>query len=148
VNSSVYLDPKHLPQMAHAASPPDALPKPLSLILTPEWAEPTSKNFQRLSSILRLYADYLRAWLPSFKFLGRHGIRPQVLLILALIKLVKDRRKRPHYEQIATLLEAAFAAAGQPRNFGADDLKKLEKNNVMLWALLHPELFAPTPTRS
>jgi hypothetical protein len=144
VNSSMFLDPKHLPKIAGIGSTPGSLPEPLNL--SPEQAGRRAENFQRLPTILRQYADYLREWLPSFKHLGRHGFRPRVLGILILIKLVKDSCGRPHYEQIATLLEAAFAAAGDPKKFEADDLQKLEQNNIMLWALLHPELFSSMPS--
>jgi hypothetical protein len=140
VNSSVFLDPKHLPRIARV---PSFLPECLKL--TPEQAARRAENFQRLPNILRLYADYLREWLPSFKHLGRHGFRPQTFLILKFMTRVRDLRKRPHYEQLATLLQAAFAAAGNSRSFGVDDLRKLEKNNVMLGAFLHPELFSSRP---
>jgi hypothetical protein len=100
-----------------------------------------------LPNILRLYADYLREWLPSFKHLGRHGIRPQVLRILILLKYVRDGCGGPYYEEVATLLEAAFEVAGNSRSFEAGDLSKLEKNNPRLLALIHPELFSPMPTR-
>ena len=143
VNRSSFLNPKHLTKIARAGSDSAFLRKPLNLILhTPESAARTAINFERLPKILRLYADCLREWLPLFKLLGRHGFRPQVMGILSLMKFVRDRCKRPRYEQIATLLEAAFEAAGNPRSFGADDLRKLKKNNVMLWLLIHPEVFS------
>jgi hypothetical protein len=146
VNSSVFLDPKHLPRIACVVSEaPSSIPGPLNL--TPEQAARRAENFQRLPNILLLYADYLREWLPSFKYLGRHGFRPQTVLILMFMKRVKDLCRHPHYEQLATLLEAAFAAAGNSKSFGGDNLRKLEKNNVMLWALLHPELFSSSPSR-
>jgi len=141
MNTSMFLAPKHLPRIARVFSEsPSSFPEPLNL--TPEQAERRAVNFQRLPTILCMYADYLREWLPSFKYLGRHGFRTRALLMLILITLVKDSCRHPHYEQIATLLEAAFEAAGNPKSFGADDLRRLEKNNVMLWALLHPELFS------
>lgn len=147
VNSSVYLSPKHIPSVARAVSKPDAFREPLNSIFTPEQAERTAVNFQRLPNILRLYADWLREWLPSFKFLGRHGIRPQTLLILRLIKRVRDSCGSPYHGEVATLIEAAFAAAGKPKSIGGDDLSKLERNNVMLGALLHPELFSLPTSR-
>jgi hypothetical protein len=70
VNSSLFLDPKHLPRIARMVSEaPDSFPEPLNL--TPEQAERRADNFQRLPNILRLYADYLREWLPFVQMEAR-----------------------------------------------------------------------------
>jgi len=141
VNHSPFLDPKHITEIAQTSWDASSLRPPLNLIFTPELARNTAANFQRWPSILRLYADYLREWFPAFKYLGRHGFRFQTLLTLKLTKLLRDACGRPCHADLATLLEASFAAAGNPLTIAPDDLSKLGKNNLWLNALLHPELF-------
>lgn len=146
VNASPRLSPDRLPE--RTKRDPKYLPEPLNWTMTPERAEFVAKQFHMLPKVLRYYSRHLRAWIQFFhptgarrRELGISGLRLQTLLTLQLLKLVRDSAGRPHYGEIATLLEAAYKASGKPKTISAEDLNKLEKNNPYLQSLLCPELY-------
>ena len=140
VNGSPWLSPDSLRSQTAEHRNSALYPKPLDLILTPEWAEPTAKLFGSLPRNLRLYADYLRAQLEFFHptsqrriELGfrRKPVRVQRSAVLELLAVVRKSAARPCYKEIATLLDATFAIAGKtrPRFTYEENLSKLERNN-------------------
>lgn len=145
VNSSPWCSPDRLPKQATVIKNLDCYPKPLNLTLNPDLAEIVAKKFRALPSDLRFYADHLRAWLALFhptgkdrrKLAFRNAIRLRTWLTLRLLQLVRDSAKRPCYGAIATLLEAAYRAAGKPRTITEQDLGKLRTNNPWLTWVLH-----------
>jgi len=107
---------------------------------TSESAEGTTKYFFMIPAGLNLYAEHLRAWLNRYHPVGRHGterIRMQTLLTIRLLMLVRDSTGLPRYEQIASLLDAAYRASGKPKTIDAEHLRKLEKNNPRLRLIAH-----------
>jgi hypothetical protein len=128
------------------------LPKPLNRTLSPECVEPDAKSFAALPDILTLYAAHLEEWLKTFtwpKWAGiRRGTPIRTYFTLQLLKQVRDSSgNRPHYEDVATLLEAAYKCAGAAATIDSEKLKKLEKNNsaarsIILFMSLQPERFS------
>lgn len=155
VNASPSVSPTYLPPRM-ARRNPAHLPYPLNLTLHPGLAELSASKFHKLPATLRLYADHLRAWLKTFSpgKWGHKGVRLKTMFTLELLQLVRDSAGRPFYPEVATLLEAAYEAAGNAKTIGEGDLIQLEKNNLWLAGILHyiharPELLAhPSPPRA
>jgi hypothetical protein len=140
INEGSWLSPDHLPHLAQVMKKPELLPDPLNLTITPQWAELTAKRMGELPTLLLFYASHLRASLNLFYPIGRRqtvsksrrGFRMQTYLTLKLLTTVRVSALRPCYQEIATLLEVAYRAAGRPKTVDVDQLKKLEKNNFWL----------------
>ena len=129
VNESPWLANDGLRRLALATKPRNSLPE-ASRTKTAE-----ELIFAGIPRALRSYATHLRAWINSDHPVGSYGkerIRMQTLLTLKLLNLVRDSTGRPHYSEVATLLEAAYSASGKPKTIPADDLGKLERNNPTL----------------
>jgi hypothetical protein len=133
INGSQFLTPRRLQD--HLGSHPDDYPELLSRATSPEWAEIFSSSFLLIPDLLNLYAEYLRVSRGIYypKKRGRKGIprslfRLQRLLILRLLRLVRDSTGGPHHSEVATILQAAYQISGKTKNLDADILSKLEQN--------------------
>lgn len=118
----------------HPHEPPDSVST-----ATPS-AELKAMIFSKLPRDLGLYADHLRAWLNRLHPVGSHGtdrVRMQTLLTIKLLMLVRESTGRPHYEEVATLLNAAYRARGKKQRIDAGNLQKLAKDNPRLSLIAH-----------
>jgi hypothetical protein len=150
LNSSPWLSPNLLPKRASFVRHPEGWPKPLNRILTPALALPTANQLLNIPSMLRFYADFLRAWLEMFHPVGKrrrdlglgNGIRLQKYLILKLLGLVRSSSGSPRYKEIANLLDAVYRMTdkSRPKTTYEQNLAKLEKNNEWLVWILRDSL--------
>jgi hypothetical protein len=134
VNESPWLASDGLRRLAHSVHPHES-PAPRDSPTTRESAEGMAKYFFMIPGGLHLYAEHLRAWLNRYHPVGSHGtdrIQMQTLLTIKLLILVRDSTGRPRYEEVATLLDAAYRARRKPRTIDAEHLRHLEKNNPRL----------------
>ncbi|MGA8733813.1 MAG: hypothetical protein WB558_07820 [Terriglobales bacterium] len=137
VNKSATLDLGFLPKLAKAVRTPAGLPAPLDSIVTGGSSEETAYYFSTIANVLRFYADYLRARLEYFhpkglrrRKMGRPlPVAPRTWSTLDLLELVRTSTQKARYGEIATLLDAAFRAIGEPITIDVEYLKKLKTNN-------------------
>jgi hypothetical protein len=146
INASPWLTPGSLPRYASIIRNPGLFPKPLDVILTPDWAGPTANLFNGLPGRLRFYADHLEARLKIFhpigqerRELGYKQVRLRTWLTLELLRLVREAGHGPRYKQVATLLNRAYLVAGKARTIGEDNLSKLETNNSWFTFLIQED---------
>ena len=96
LNSSPFLSPQRIPEIASAVRNDDIFPEPLNAVFSLEGSRLFAQKFQSLPGLLNLYADYLRAWVPLLRKPNPRGISPRTVLTLRLLKLVRDSaKKRP-----------------------------------------------------
>jgi hypothetical protein len=158
VNRSSLVTPEVLRKFAGDAGTCN-LPRSLGLLCSsPEAAKDNAENFWRLPHVLRVYAGFLQDWTAfltrpqdagtwgrSLSRWSLRGFRPRTILVLRLMKLVRDTVGRPCRREIATLLTEAYRVAGILTSDEAvmeDDLKELEKNNPWPFLLVHRELWS------
>ena len=79
--------------------------------------------FKGLPGLLRAYAHYLRA---AMRLTGKDGLSAQRFAILAMLAKVQAGTGRPHWNDVATLLDAEFLAASKPKpiEFSEDNLRR------------------------
>jgi hypothetical protein len=88
--------------------------------------------FKGLPGLLRAYAHYLRA---AMRLIGKDRLTAQRFAILALLAKVQARTGRPHWNDVATLLDAAFLAASKPTPIG------FSEDNLRRFCATHRERF-------
>ena len=77
--------------------------------------------FKGLPGLLRAYAHYLRA---AMRLSGKDRLSARRFAILALLAKVRASTGQPHWNDVAALLDAAFLAAGKPKEFSEDNLRR------------------------
>ena len=138
VNESPWLASDSLRRLALSVKHPHKSPEPSNSTATGDSVELTTMIFSKIPRGLRLYAEHLRAWLNYYHPVGsyrKERLRMQNLLTIKLLVLVRESTGRPHYEEVATLLDAAYRACCKPKTIDAEHLRQLEKNNPRLHLL-------------
>jgi hypothetical protein len=141
VNGSPTLGPKYMTERPDLFT---STSKPLDGIYPGAGAQVAAQLFSMIPSLLDHYARHLRERLRiNYHRASTKRIfllRMQTLHTLQLLKLVRTTTGGYHYEEVATLLEAAYRACGRAKTISDDDLKKLVTNHPNLRALAAVQL--------